>query len=129
MKYHITNAGFILPDVDKAAPFYRDHFGYSIKQDFLPEFVEFEAETGATLFLWQWSHLEQHLGKEAMSKVKHHFMAAVKFDTPEEVDQAYQELEALGVEFIAKPTDWEWKARAAYFVDGEGYVWELYAWI
>lgn len=127
MKYQISNVGLLVPNVQRAVPFYRDKFGYTLKQDF-PEFAEFNADE-ATLFLWQWSHLAEHLGEDAMSKVKHRFMGAIQCDTAEEVDAAYDELQSKGVTFLAEPTDWPWQARAAYFVDEEGYMWELYAWI
>jgi uncharacterized protein len=127
LKYSITNIGFLVPNVQKVVEFYKDTFGYTLKQN-LPEFVEFEME-GATLFLWQWSHLESFLGKEAMAKVKHPIMAAIQCKNPQEVDEAYKDLTQKGVEFLAQPTDWPWKARAAYFVDPEGQIWELYAWL
>ena len=64
-----------------------------------------------------------------MSKVKHRLMGAIHFETAEEVDAACQELKGKGVEFVSKPTDWPWNARAACFVDPEVGLWEIYAWL
>ena len=51
MEYQISNVGLLVPDVQRVKPFYRDAFGYTLKQD-LPAFAEFDAG-GAALFLWQ----------------------------------------------------------------------------
>lgn len=126
MDYTITNVGLLVQNVQSAVEFYRSTFNLTTKQD-SPEFVEFNSK-GSTLFLWQWSHLEQFLGTKAMAQVKHPFMAAIFCDTPQKVDEAYHDLCKKGVNFIAQPTDWPWNARAAYFVDPEGYLWELYSW-
>jgi uncharacterized glyoxalase superfamily protein PhnB len=127
MDFTITNVGLLVQDVQGVVGFYRKAFNLTVKQDY-PEFVEFNSN-GATLFLWEWSHLERYLGKEAMAKVKHPFMAAIFCENVTEVDDAYQHLSNLGVDFITPPQDWPWNARAAYFVDPEGYIWELYTWI
>ena len=74
MDYTITNVGLLVQDVQSAADFYRLSFDLTVKQNF-PTFIEFQSK-GTTLFLWQWSHLEQYLGKEVMAQVKHPFMAA-----------------------------------------------------
>jgi len=127
MDYTITNIGLLVQDLQSVVEFYRNAFNLTFKQK-SSQFVEFNSN-GATLFLWEWSHLEQHLGKEAMSRVKHPFMAAIYCPTPAQVDEAYTHLLDKGTEFIAPPQDWPWRARAAYFVDPEGYIWELYSWI
>lgn len=127
MDFTITNVGLLVPDVQKVVSFYKNVFNLSMKQDF-PEFVEFESD-GPTLFLWQWSHLEEFLGKETMKKVTHPFMAAIYFDSSNKVDEAYKYLLSKGVDFLTEPKDWPWNARAAYFVDPGGYIWEIYTWI
>ena len=68
MDYTITNVGLLVQDVQSAADFYRLSFDLTVKQNF-PTFIEFQSK-GSTLFLWQWSHLEQYLGKEVMAQVK-----------------------------------------------------------
>lgn len=127
MDYTITNVGLLVQDVQSAVGFYREKFNLSTKQDF-PQFVEFKSN-GSTLFLWEWAHLESYLGKEAMKLVKHSFMAAIFCESPDKVDEAFQDLSNKGVHFLAKPTNWPWNARAAYFVDPEGYLWEIYSWL
>jgi lactoylglutathione lyase len=44
----------------------------------------------------------------------------------EDVDAAYEELRAKGVEFIRAPEDRPWGLRCAHFKDPEGNVWEIH---
>jgi lactoylglutathione lyase len=44
----------------------------------------------------------------------------------EDVDAAYGELRAKGVEFIRAPEDRPWGLRCAHFKDPEGNVWEIH---
>jgi lactoylglutathione lyase len=44
----------------------------------------------------------------------------------EDVDAAYEELRAKGVEFIRAPEDRPWGLRCAHLKDPEGNVWELH---
>jgi len=44
----------------------------------------------------------------------------------EDVDAAYEELLAKGVEFIRAPQDRHWGLRCAHFKDPEGNVWEIH---
>jgi uncharacterized glyoxalase superfamily protein PhnB len=44
----------------------------------------------------------------------------------EDVDAAYEELLAKGVEFIRAPEDRPWGLRCAHFKDPEGNVWEIH---
>lgn len=127
MKYFHNCVGLLVDDVDEAANYYAKVLGYGInrKED---SFVEFSTGGPLTFFVWQWDHLVRHLGKEAMSHVKHRVQSAIYFDVPELVDEQYEVLKAQGVHFITEPQDWEWNARAAYFVDDDGYMWELYSW-
>ncbi len=43
----------------------------------------------------------------------------------ENVDAAYAELSAKGVEFTLPPTDQYWGLRTAFFKDPEGNIWEI----
>ena len=47
--------------------------------------------------------------------------------TVEDVDAAYEELRAKGVEFIRTPEDREWGLRCAHFKDPDGNVWEIHS--
>jgi catechol 2,3-dioxygenase-like lactoylglutathione lyase family enzyme len=57
-----------------------------------------------------------------------HVMLAVELDTGEQVDALYESLTARGLAASGPPAVYEWGARSTYFVDPDGYVWEIYAW-
>lgn len=128
MKYYHNCFGLLVDDVEEAAKFYSDALGYKIKRK-EDSFVEFDTGGGPiTFFAWQWDHLERHLGKDVMSKVKHRLQCAIFFDNPDDVDKAYAKLSEQGVKFLTEPQDWEWQAYAAYFLDEDGFMWEIYSW-
>ena len=129
MIYNHNCLGLLVDDVPAAVDFYTNVMGYGVHElnhDGVT-FTEFVTGGPAVLFVWRWSHLEEHLGKEAMSRVKHRVQSAIYFDTVEELEHAYLQLKAAGIDFITELKDWVWNARGAYFVDDEGYMWELYS--
>jgi len=128
VKYSIRTVGWIVDCVEDSVSFYQEKLGYSLILFQPGQFALFDA-FGSVFFMWQRSHLNEHFGADVMANVKHSCMGAIKFDNPEEVDAAYSELKSKGVKFIVDPNDWPWDARAAYFIDDSGYLWELYAWI
>jgi len=58
-----------------------------------------------------------------------HVMLAVELDSGDRVDEVYAELKARGLADSGPPALYEWGARAAYFVDPDGYIWEIYAFV
>lgn len=129
MKLNHNCFGILVDDIGETIDFYTKVMGYGIneKNHDGVTFTEFATGGPITFFAWRWDHLVEHLGPEAMGQVKHRAQSAIYFDDPAELDAAYEELRAKGVHFIAGPKDWVWNARAAYFVDEEGYMWELYS--
>ena len=119
--------GLLVDDVAKTAAYYRDVLEYPVVRQ-SATFAQHATTGTVPLFSWQWAHLVEHLGKEAMARVKHRVQCALRFETPEKLDKAYEALKAAGVDFLAAPGVWEWAAYAAYFVDKEGYMWELFTW-
>ena len=122
-----TAHGYLVEDVYKEAEKFTKLFGF--KPARIDEtFAGFPMEGKVEFFLWQWKHLEDNLGKEVMAKVKYRDQQAIRCDTPEEVDEAYEQLKAEGMEFISEPKDYEWNARCVYFLDASGHMWEIYCW-
>ena len=122
-----TAHGYLVDDVHKVAEEFEKKFG--IKPARIDEtFAGFPLGGKVEFFLWQWKHLEDNLGKDVMSKVKYRDQQAIRFETPEEVDEAYLKLKAEGVEFITEPADYELNAHCVYFLDASGHMWELYCW-
>ena len=97
-----TAHGYLVEDVYKEAEKFKKLFGF--KPARIDEtFAGFPMEGKVEFFLWQWKHLEDNLGKEVMAKVKYRDQQAIRCDTPEEVDEAYEQLKAEGMEFISEP--------------------------
>lgn len=122
-----TAHGYLVEDVYKEAEKFTKVFGF--KPARIDEtFAGFPMEGKVEFFLWQWKHLEDNLGKDVMAKVKYRDQQAIRCDAPEEVDEAYEQMKAEGVEFISEPKDYEWNARCVYFLDASGHMWEIYCW-
>ncbi|WP_382303851.1 VOC family protein [Herbiconiux sp. UC225_62] len=58
-----------------------------------------------------------------------HVMLAIELDSGEAVDRLHADLTARGLADSGPPALYEWGARSAYFVDPDGYIWEIYAWV
>lgn len=111
--------------------FYVEKFGFKVvrlQPD--PEhanYAEFEFN-GTSVTLWQKDGVIEAMGKEHLGEYGHHFMIAVKVPAMKDVDDIYEELTANGVECFQKPTTYAFGSRAAYFLDYEKNVWEVFAW-
>ena len=123
-----TAHGLLVEDVYRVANEYTRCFGY--KPSRIDEtFAGFPFGEEGEFFLWQWEHLEKHLGKDVMEKVKYRDQQAVRFKTRKEVDEAYEELKKnKNIKFLTEPKDYEWNAYCVYFLDISGHMWELYCW-
>ena len=58
-----------------------------------------------------------------------HLMLAIELSTGEQVDELYRTLLDRGLEASGPPAVFEWGARSTYFLDADGYIWEIYAWV
>ena len=111
--------------------FYVEKFGFKVvrlQPD--PEhanYAEFEYD-GTCVTLWQEDGVIEAMGNEHLGEYGHHFMIAVKVPEMKDVDDIYEELTANGVECFQKPTTYPFGSRAAYFLDYEKNVWEVFAW-
>ena len=56
-------------------------------------------------------------------------MLAIELETGEQVDAMDEALRARGLESSGPPAVYEWGSRSVYFVDADGYIWEIYAWV
>ena len=127
MNYDISNVGLIVENVVDAADYYTECYGHPRKQD-IQEFVEFDGKK-ATFFLWQRSHLSENIGEEKLKLAKYPVMLAVFFETREDLDKAFKNLQNKNITILCEPQVWSWSAYAAYYVDAYGFLWELYTWI
>jgi catechol 2,3-dioxygenase-like lactoylglutathione lyase family enzyme len=58
-----------------------------------------------------------------------HLMLAIELETGEQVDELYRTLLGRGLSASGPPAVYEWGARSTYFLDADGYIWEIYAWV
>lgn len=127
MKYINKAFGMLVPNIQEVIHFYRDILGYSVVRE-SESFITFDAG-GKTLFMWEWDHINKHIGSENMKKVQHKNLFAILFKNRQEVDLAYKELLNQGVDLVRKPQYWpDWKSYAGYFIDPNGYMWEIWCW-
>ncbi|MCU1406705.1 MAG: hypothetical protein JWQ43_3008 [Glaciihabitans sp.] len=68
-------------------------------------------------------------GAEPVPDSTGRLMLAIELETGEDVDRLYTELRARGLRDSGEPRVYEWGSRSAYFVDHDGYIWEIYAWV
>lgn len=127
MDYKITDFCLFVEDIESSADFYLTVVGLECKRrdTGFAEFLTGEA----TLGLWQVSDVRQNLGADIISPNGHRCIGAFEFDTRDELDEFYKRLRSFGVEFVTDMVDWPWGARAAYFKDPDGFLWEIYTWV
>ena len=127
MNLILTDYALLVPDLERSIDFYQNKLGLKLNRKDIG-FADFKTEN-AVLALWQSDNVQACLGKENVTDEGHWFMGAFEFQTAEEIKQAYDELKSKGVNFVTDLIDWDWGARAAYFSDPDGYLWEIYAWV
>ncbi len=127
MDFKITDFCLFVEDIERSTAFYHDVVGLELKRrdTGFSEFLTGEA----TLGLWQVSDVRQNLGPEIISPQGHWCIGAFEFETGEELMGLYERLKSHDVEFATEMVDWPWGARAAYFKDPDGFLWEIYAWV
>ena len=122
-----TAHGYLVDDVYKEAEDYTRIFGHHPSR--IDEtFAGFRFDDNKEFFLWQWKHIEEHVGEEVMKKVKYRDQQALRCETIEEFNQVCQELKTKGVPFISEPKNYTWNARCVYFLDNSGHMWEIFLW-
>lgn len=111
--------------------YYTEKFGFKvIRLQPDPEnanYVQFDFE-GTAVTMWQKDGVIAAMGDGHLGEYGHHFMLAVKVPELSDVDEIYETLTANGVVCIQQPTTYEFGSRAAYFLDYEKNIWEVFAW-
>lgn len=113
-------------DLETCEAFYREKLRFAVKR-VQPGYREFDFH-GASVTLWEKPGVFAAIPREALGSDGHHFMLAVRVPTNDEVDEIWAELMDRGVPALAPPETYPWGARAAYFADPEGNIWEVFAW-
>ncbi len=128
-KNPITDVCFIVESAERSIDFYVNKVGFKLRQR-APGFADFHA-AGITLAVWERDHITTHLGlpNNPPGKAVYKACAAMELATPALIAEAYEDLAAKGVPFVAPPKDYPWRANCVYFTDPDENLWELYAWL
>jgi lactoylglutathione lyase len=112
-----------IDDLDRSKAFYVDTLGFTLG---------FEDDTSAGLFVGEDMFMlvtvasgEDMLTGETLSTPKGQRPTGLFNIFVEDVDAAFEQLKAKGVEFIVEPIDRYWGRRTAHFKDPDGVVWEI----
>lgn len=118
-------------DFQGSLKYYTEKFGFKVKRlQPTPEtanYAEFEF-CGTAVTLWQRDGLYKCIDPKYVEGEGHPFMIAVKVPLMQDVDDIANELIGNGVTCIKEPTTYEFGSRAAYFLDYEKNIWEVFAW-
>jgi catechol 2,3-dioxygenase-like lactoylglutathione lyase family enzyme len=119
-------------DFDASLKFYVEKFGFRVKRlQPNPEqanYAEFEFQ-GTAVTMWQIDGVRALLSEDVLGEAGHHFMIAVKVDSPGTVDEIHSELSRRGVVCARMPETYPFGARSAYYLDNEKNIWEVFAWV
>lgn len=113
-------------DLAACEAFYTEKLDFTVKR-VQPGYREFEFQ-GTSVTMWERTGVFAAMPEEALGPKGHRFMLAVRVPTNAEVDEIWEELMKRGVPAVTPPKTYPWGARAAYFTDPEGNIWEVFAW-
>jgi lactoylglutathione lyase len=108
-------------DLDRARDFYRNVMGL----EFAHDHDSFELGPDAFLLI-DHATADDLLSRADVDHEPARGARSVIVTEVEDVDAAYEELRAKGVEFIRTPQDRHWGMRCAHFTDPDGNVWEIH---
>jgi lactoylglutathione lyase len=113
-------------DLATCEAFYVEKLGFRVRR-IQPGYREFVFQN-TSVTMWEKPGVFAALPEEVLGPVGHHFMLAVRLPSYADVDTLWAELMEKEVPTISPPTSYPWGARAAYFKDPEGNIWEIFSW-
>jgi len=131
---NINGICFFPRDFERAREFFEGIWGFKPRrvQPPSPEtggkvnYVDYSFR-GAVIVLWDREEVSRILGADVVGEA-HNYMTAVRLNRVDDIDEVYEEFTAKGVTCISKPETFSFGSRAAYFLDCEKNIWELFAW-
>ncbi|QJU54185.1 VOC family protein [Herbiconiux sp. KACC 21604] len=125
----ITAVELAVSDVGRTADFL-ERMGFVRRGDASDSRVDFDGGDVLLAVLAASTVSPEAVGEpDTFTRSGGHLMLAVELDSGERVDELHAELKARGLVDSGPPAVYEWGARSSYFVDPDGYIWEIYAWV
>ena len=117
----------LVDDIEACKAFYRDVVGLTVKKD-RSGYAELE-HANVRLALYPRRGLAEILNEPALGEPRHgHPMVlSLPVDTPEAVDSTYESILSNGARSLRPPADMPWGLRAAFFLDPDGNLLEVYS--
>jgi catechol 2,3-dioxygenase-like lactoylglutathione lyase family enzyme len=117
----------LVDDIDACKTFYRDVVGLTVKKD-RGDYVELE-HANVRLALYPRRGLAEMLKDPALgeSRQGHTLVLSLPVDSPDDVDATYEELVSRGARSFRPPDNMPWGLRAAFILDPDGNLLEVFA--
>ena len=117
----------LVDDIEACKAFYRDVVGLTIKKD-SGGYVELE-HANVRLALYPRRGLAEMLKEASLGEPRqgHTLVLSLPVDTPEDVDSTYERIVANGARSFRPPENMPWGLRAAFFLDPDGNLLEVYS--
>ena len=117
----------LVDDIEVCKAFYRDVIGLTVMKD-RGDYVELE-HANVRLALYPRRALAEMLEEPSLGEPRHGHTLVLSFpvDTPEEVDTTYEKIISNGARSFRPPENMPWGLRAAFFLDPDGNLLEVFA--
>ncbi len=117
----------LVDDIEACKAFYRDVVGLTVVKD-RDGYVELE-HAKVRLALYPRRGLAEMLKEPSLGEPRHGhvFVLSLPVDTPEEVDTTYEKIVSSGARPFRSPDNMPWGLRAAFFLDPDGNLLEIFA--
>lgn len=118
--------GLLVKDMAKMVRFYRDVFGFEIKESEDAANV-YLIKDGTRFMLYERKNFEKMTSRkyEYINGLNGHFEIALYVDTFEEVDERFAEAVKKGATPVLEPETEKWGQRTCYIADPEGNLIEI----
>lgn len=128
----INDLCLFVKDFKGTVEFFTKKFGFELKRlqpnEKDANYAEFNFK-GTSLTLWQRDGVTSVIDQKYLAKEGHNYMIAIKVDTVEDVNEIHNKFKKNGVVCIKEPQDYIFGSRAAYYLDCERNIWEIFAWL
>jgi catechol 2,3-dioxygenase-like lactoylglutathione lyase family enzyme len=128
----VNDICLFVKDFSGSIKFFTEKFGLKLKR-LQPDsenanYAEFDFR-GTSVTLWDKKGVCEVIDSKYLDGEGHHFMIALKVPGIQDVDDIYKALTQNGVTCIKPPATYPFGSRAAYFLDYERNIWEIFAWL